>query len=122
LIALFPTADFSAAPQEVADKTAVAYQVWYGSVNGQRSHIADLGIVPISLISKLGYVWFSLREKPSFGILRDAPQAIRDFWQHNTWTLVAFVECEYAARRRFAEFCGFSPVGEVDGFICYEVK
>lgn len=121
MIWLEPTSDLADAPEHVAQVTVAAYRAQYGLFHGETIHLATLGIVPISVAHRVGYIWLSLHQQPTSRMLRSLRPAVQSFWAWNTWNLCCFVEDGDKRKEKFAEYCGFALRGVADGFKCYEV-
>lgn len=107
--------ELSSVPEPVRERTVVAYEGWYGGFRGETSHtpLLQIGIIPLSLLEKKGWIWFQLLQRPTWPMLRAGRRAVQDFWRLCDWQVVASVETAEAFR--FAEFCHLRSIGEVEG-------
>jgi hypothetical protein len=103
------------------ENTLVRWAVQYGSVNGEKSHIANLGIIPVNHASRRGCIWLELLQ-PSlpFSALRDIRPAFLDFLSLTNWELVCIVDKANASRNHFVKHVGFTPFHETETEICYK--
>lgn len=108
-----------AEPQEgEPEGTVLCLEVRYGGMFDTDRHIPllRLGIVPMTMFPKRGWVWLSLLNAPRHLFL--AREALRRFWSFCDWDLIATAKPGRDAR--FAEFCGFRRVGEHEGSVILE--
>lgn len=72
--------------------------------------LAILGVVPTSLVSPYGTLWFlpTIHFKPSFAQLREGKRMIDWFFEYVNYELQAEVSAEDMLGKKFLEYCGMS--------------
>lgn len=114
-------------PKEgIFDKSYAVWAVTYGSVNDDGSHtdmvLGYTGLVPYSLISRIGYMWvYVLRpEMSSIELLRELRRSADEFMDAVGWRFLAYTSNE--TEHKWVRYLGFRKTGDWKGLRLYERK